>query len=305
MPGTAGRAGGLSAGRREAGQRPALPAVGPAFFSTLPALARAAQSWPDGQVPRIMPRTAFLLRAAAGSDRLAVRPPKIPQAEGKFMKSVHIPRQLGDGRLRVAACGAMLAALALPAFAAKNAVVNVSCKEAISQAELDAANRKWTPMRPDPTSPVLNITTSMNYTKAVLLGSVFSHPKTGELTFDNSEGPGICELHSNGHPADVVLKDLAKKFKNAPAPPPVAPAPPMSPAPAAKAEVPASRQTMNNGDVIGLVKAGLPAAVIVAKIQTSADAFDTSSAALELLKADGVPDAVILAMVKAPAASAK
>jgi S1-C subfamily serine protease len=56
---------------------------------------------------------------------------------------------------------------------------------------------------------------------------------------------------------------------------------------------------LTNGDVVALVKAGLGAAVVVAKVRTSAAEFDTSPAALQVLKANGVPDEVVLAMIEA------
>ncbi|MGH9417865.1 MAG: hypothetical protein ACRD01_14685 [Terriglobales bacterium] len=194
-------------------------------------------------------------------------------------------------------------------MATGNATLNVGCKEAISQAELAAANRNWGTTRPDPTSPVLNISTGMNVAKAVLLGPLFSHPKTGELTFSDVGGANVCEVKSKGHPADVVLKDLEKKFEDD-QPPPTDYPPPFPPpvaevgrsnlvADSAPNSPPASAQPMTNGDVLALVKAGLAAEIIIAKIEASRDAFDTSAIALTQLKADGVPDSVMLAMVKA------
>ena len=56
---------------------------------------------------------------------------------------------------------------------------------------------------------------------------------------------------------------------------------------------------LTNKDVLELVKAQLPADVIIAKIQGSPCSFDTSPSALKDLKSAAVPDAVILAMVKA------
>ena len=56
-----------------------------------------------------------------------------------------------------------------------------------------------------------------------------------------------------------------------------------------------------NKDVVDMHKAGLSAEVVVAKIKSSSNAFDTSAAALQEMKAAGVPDAVILAMVESPA----
>jgi hypothetical protein len=71
---------------------------------------------------------------------------------------------------------------------------------------------------------------------------------------------------------------------------------------APKAQTPA--QVLTNKDVVDMMKAGLTADIIVAKIKSSETNFDTSPAALAELKAANVPDSVILAMVKPePAAS--
>lgn len=61
---------------------------------------------------------------------------------------------------------------------------------------------------------------------------------------------------------------------------------------------------LTNKDVVDLVKAGLGPEVVAAKIRTSQTDFDTSPDALKALKREGVPDAVILAMLdpKTPAA---
>jgi hypothetical protein len=56
-------------------------------------------------------------------------------------------------------------------------------------------------------------------------------------------------------------------------------------------------KALTNQDVIDLVKTGLSTDIIVAKIRTSTDQFDTSTAGLKGLKDAGVPDAVIVAMV--------
>jgi len=64
-----------------------------------------------------------------------------------------------------------------------------------------------------------------------------------------------------------------------------------------------AQEVLTNDSVIGMVKAGLPEAVIVQKIRASQQKFDTSSAALIQLKRAGVPDKVIEAMVGAPAAA--
>jgi len=64
-----------------------------------------------------------------------------------------------------------------------------------------------------------------------------------------------------------------------------------------------SSAELTNEDIIGLVKAGLSADIILAKIRTSACDFDTSPAALEKLKASEVPANVILAMVNRSASN--
>lgn len=62
---------------------------------------------------------------------------------------------------------------------------------------------------------------------------------------------------------------------------------------------------LTNKDVVDMLKAGLAAEVVVAKIKTSATKFDTSSSALQELKAAGVPDEVILVMIQpSPAVTA-
>jgi hypothetical protein len=61
--------------------------------------------------------------------------------------------------------------------------------------------------------------------------------------------------------------------------------------------------SLTNKDVLDMVKAGLTADVIVAKIKSSATNFDTAPATLAELKAANVPDAVILVMVNGPAKS--
>jgi hypothetical protein len=57
---------------------------------------------------------------------------------------------------------------------------------------------------------------------------------------------------------------------------------------------------LSNTDLSEMSSAGLPAEVLIAKIKSSACAFDTAPASLKNLKASGVPDKVILAMIEAP-----
>ncbi len=56
---------------------------------------------------------------------------------------------------------------------------------------------------------------------------------------------------------------------------------------------------LTDKDIVGLVKADLSPAIIIAKIKTSACSFDTTPAALKALKSARVPDSVILAMIEA------
>ena len=112
--------------------------------------------------------------------------------------------------MRIALCLSLLFLTALPTIAGDVRTINAPCENAIVKAEVLAAQRKWWPDRPDPKAPVLNVRTHGNFAKQVLLplGSVWSHEKTGELAFEEREQS--CLVTSNGHPADVVLSDLAK-----------------------------------------------------------------------------------------------
>jgi len=61
-----------------------------------------------------------------------------------------------------------------------------------------------------------------------------------------------------------------------------------------------AQEALTNSDVISMVKAGIGAEIIVAKIKNAPCSFDTSPAAVKELKDAGVPDNVVLAMVQAP-----
>lgn len=77
--------------------------------------------------------------------------------------------------------------------------------------------------------------------------------------------------------------------------------------PSTAAKAPPAQSTapaLINKDVLEMIKAGLTADVIVAKIKSSETNFDTTPTALAELKAANVPDDVILAMVKGPAPAA-
>lgn len=58
-------------------------------------------------------------------------------------------------------------------------------------------------------------------------------------------------------------------------------------------------QVLTNKDVTDLLKSGLSAEIVVAKIKNSKTNFDTSTAALQDMKTSGVPETVVLAMIQA------
>ena len=57
---------------------------------------------------------------------------------------------------------------------------------------------------------------------------------------------------------------------------------------------------LTNSDIVTMVRAKLPPALIIEKINTSSCSFDTFPSVLAELKYKGVPDEVLMAMVKAP-----
>lgn len=58
--------------------------------------------------------------------------------------------------------------------------------------------------------------------------------------------------------------------------------------------------SLKNDDVLKMVKTGLSADIVTAKIKASTCKFDTTPDALQKLKTSNVPESVILAMVQAP-----
>ena len=62
-----------------------------------------------------------------------------------------------------------------------------------------------------------------------------------------------------------------------------------------------NQQALHNADIVSMATAHLSAEAIVLKIETSSVQFDTSPDALAVLKAAGVPDVAIEAMIKASA----
>ena len=58
---------------------------------------------------------------------------------------------------------------AIPALAGGTQIINASCENAITKAEMLAAQRKWWTDRPDPKAPVLNIRSHGNFAKQALL----------------------------------------------------------------------------------------------------------------------------------------
>jgi hypothetical protein len=67
----------------------------------------------------------------------------------------------------------------------------------------------------------------------------------------------------------------------------------------------ASGTVLINKDIFDMNEAGLSSSVLIAKVKSSRCEFDTSSTKLQQLKAAGVPDSVILAMVEVPAPGMK
>ena len=61
-----------------------------------------------------------------------------------------------------------------------------------------------------------------------------------------------------------------------------------------------SAVTLQNADILTMVRAKLPPALIVEKINASSCSFDTFPSVLAELKYKGVPDEVLMAMVQAP-----
>jgi hypothetical protein len=58
---------------------------------------------------------------------------------------------------------------------------------------------------------------------------------------------------------------------------------------------------LTNKDILDMSHAGFPADILAAKIKATTCAFDTTPGDLKQLKAGGIPDSVILAMIEAPA----
>lgn len=58
--------------------------------------------------------------------------------------------------------------------------------------------------------------------------------------------------------------------------------------------------TLKNADIMTMVRAKLPTALIIEKINTSSCSFDTFPSVLAEMKYKGVPDEVLMAMVQAP-----
>jgi hypothetical protein len=58
------------------------------------------------------------------------------------------------------------------------------------------------------------------------------------------------------------------------------------------------QEQLNNQSIVEMVKLGLSAEIIIAKIKSAKSDFDTSSKALQDLKKEGVADSIVLVMVK-------
>lgn len=67
----------------------------------------------------------------------------------------------------------------------------------------------------------------------------------------------------------------------------------------------AAAETLRNSDVVALLEAGLGEEAVIAKIETSDSNFETDTQTLLALRAQGVPSAVIAAMVKGASGTIK
>ena len=63
-------------------------------------------------------------------------------------------------------------------------------------------------------------------------------------------------------------------------------------------QVAADHASLSNTDIVEMVKADLSEEVVLAKIRVCGCQFDTSTAALTRLKASGVPDSIVVAMIE-------
>jgi hypothetical protein len=70
--------------------------------------------------------------------------------------------------------------------------------------------------------------------------------------------------------------------------------------PSTAASVSSKPSILTNSEVVFLVKSGLPADVVAAKVKVSACDFDTSTDTLNALHAQGIPSQVLAAMIEAP-----
>lgn len=63
-----------------------------------------------------------------------------------------------------------------------------------------------------------------------------------------------------------------------------------------------TQEVLTNQSIIGMVKSGFSEEIIIAKIRSSKNSFDTSSSALQALKKSGATNAVMMAMMGSPSA---
>jgi hypothetical protein len=94
------------------------------------------------------------------------------------------------------------------------------------------------------------------------------------------------------------LKNNSVSTQNTQAAGPAARETDSSPAEGADLKPSSSERALTNDDILGMIGAGLPTEVIVAKIKSSPGVFDTSPGTLSQLAAAKVPDSVLLAMVQ-------
>jgi hypothetical protein len=126
--------------------------------------------------------------------------------------------------------------------------------------------------------------------------------RTGD-TFEarwTSRGLTVTAFTGRAKAKEFTYAVLASKYLGAPDL--AKPSPPHAPTQIGSGQTPSlgSSASLVNSDVVDMVKAGLSPNIIIAKIRACLCSFDTSPPALMGLKSAGVPEAVILAMVKTP-----
>ncbi|HEY0077763.1 MAG TPA: hypothetical protein VGB73_03885 [Pyrinomonadaceae bacterium] len=114
----------------------------------------------------------------------------------------------------------------------------------------------------------------------------------------------LALAHATAVPAAPLLQDAAKSIQPSASSTQQSIQPSSPPAEAGVRGAGGLAAPLTNRDISEMARAKLETEIIVAKIKASTGRFDTSPAALQQLKSEGVPDAVLLAMVMSPGSAA-